>query len=220
MKQTNVTAIIPAFNEEETISQVVRTLLACPSISQVLVVSDGSTDRTALCAKDAGAVVYELPRKGGKGEALLYALRFTTSPVVAFFDADLRGLTPDHVTHLVQPVLDGSLVMSIALRDRGPLITRLNAYLPLIAGERVLLRHVIDQIPPTYLKGYMIEASLNYFCRSHRLAYGAMKLPGLRIRTKYEKVGFGRAVLQYIHMTYQVVKAMILVRLAHWQGNF
>ncbi|PJE77229.1 hypothetical protein COV05_00435 [Candidatus Uhrbacteria bacterium CG10_big_fil_rev_8_21_14_0_10_48_16] len=220
MMPVKITAIIPAYNEQETIAGVIAPILGCSLISDVLVISDGSTDATVERAREAGATVHHIPYKGGKGEAMLYALTQTTAPIVAFFDADLRGLTSEHVERLILPVLHGSRAMNVALRDRGRVLTAVTRHLPLIAGERVMLRSVIEQIPPQFLKGYMVEASLNYYCRSHGFLYGAVELQGLSIRRKYEKVGYARAVLQYMHMFYQVGKAMIVVRLAYVRGKF
>lgn len=215
-----VTAIVPAYNEEATIAQVVKVLSSSPYLREVLVISDGSTDETAQRARAAGARVHEIPRQGGKGEAMLHALTHTTAPIVAFFDADLRGLTAAHVEQLVLPVLNGSRMMNVGLRDRGFLVTALTHHLPLISGERVMARSVMEKTPAEFLKGFMVEVSLNYYCRSHGLAYGAVELKGLSMRRKFEKVGYGLAVLQYMRMFYQVAKAMISVRVAHVRGKF
>lgn len=220
MSGLKIAAVVPAYNEEITIVSVVEVLLRSPLLNEVIVISDGSTDHTAKLARAAGACVYEILHQGGKGEALLYALTHTDAPVVVFFDADLRGLTVEHVEQLVRPVLDGSRVMNVALRDRGGFITALTRHLPLIAGERALRRNVIENVPTQFLRGFMVEAALNYYCRAHGFSYGAVKLKGLSMRRKYEKVGWSRAVLQYARMFYQVVKAMVIVRVAHLRGKF
>lgn len=220
MNRPRVAAIVPAHNEEQTIAGVVEPLLQSPYLDEVLVISDGSTDRTAEMAREAGARVHHLPRKGGKGEALLHALTHTDATILVFFDADLRGLAPAHVEQLVLPVLYGSRIMNVGLRDRGWLLTRATRHLPLIAGERALRRRVMEIVPAQYLNGFMVEAALNFFCRAHGLAYGAVELKGLSIRRKYEKVGWARAVLQYVKMFFQVAKAMVTVRIAHLRGKF
>lgn len=220
MTHTKLVAIVPAYNEEATIGSVVGVLKQSPYLSEVLVISDGSVDRTAHNAREAGARVHEIPRQGGKGEALLHALTHTDAPVVAFFDADLRGLTVEHVERLVLPVLNGSRVMNVGLRDRGVFVTALTRHLPLIAGERALRRNVIENVPAQFLRGFMVEAALNYYCRAHGFPYGAVKLQGLSMRRKYEKVGWLRAVLQYVRMFYQVAEAMVIVRIAHVRGKF
>ncbi|HDL64098.1 MAG TPA: glycosyltransferase family 2 protein [Proteobacteria bacterium] len=65
---SNVSVLIPAFNEGEYIAEVVRGALR--SVCRVLVVDDGSADRTVAVAKDAGAEVICHPENRGKGAAL------------------------------------------------------------------------------------------------------------------------------------------------------
>lgn len=217
---TRVAAIVPAYNEEVTIAEVVRVLLDAPIIDEVIVVDDGSADTTAQQARDAGARVFVFSENKGKGEALSFGVQQTDAPVVAFFDADLLGFTTEHVSALLSPVLDDGWVMSCSLRDRGVVRTWMTKHLPLISGERVLRREVIEKLPVELLRGYMVEATMNYHCRSQGWRYGAVALPGLFIRKKFEKVSFFQAVIEYLRMFLQVGMAMILVRIAHLRGKF
>ncbi len=219
MEQRRVTAIVPAWNEEKTIADVIHPLLASEYIEEVIVVSDGSTDRTCEVAKAAGARVYAFEKNQGKGQAMLYGVSQTNASVIGFFDADLKGFTKEHVEQLVLPVLSGDRVMNVGLRDKGFGFTQIALHLPLIGGERVMERRVIEGICPKLLKGFMVEASLNYYCRSRGYVYGAVVLKHISIRRKYEKVGYVRGVLQYVVMFYQVFQAWISVRIAHLQGK-
>jgi polyisoprenyl-phosphate glycosyltransferase len=214
-----VAAIVPAFNEEQTVGAVVVALRSSPKLAEVIVVSDGSTDRTADVARAAGAKVVERPTNGGKGAAVLAGVAATDANVIALFDADLIGLTRDHVDRLLEPVLSGARMMNAGLRDRGWL-TPITARLPLISGERVVRRSVIEAIPPRFLAGYGLESALNYRCRSRRMAYGAVPLRGLTIRRKVEKVGFAKGLVQYARMSFAVARAMLAVRLARLFGAF
>ena len=216
----NVTAIIPAYNEEITIAQVVATLKASSCIQEILVITDGSTDRTAEIAREAGATVHELFPNGGKGEAMCYGVVQSGAPIIAFFDADLLYLTPEHVEQLVTPVVRGERAMNVGLRDRGVLVTALTAFLPLISGERAMQRSVFEGVPKRFLRGFMVEVALNYYCRARGLRLGFVKLRGLSIRRKYQKVGLSRAVLQYGRMIFQIVQAMVIVRVARLFGKF
>lgn len=96
-----ITAIIPAHNEEQTVSDVVGVLKQSKDINEIIVVSDGSTDKTAEVSKNAGATVYSLPNQGGKGEALMHALKKTDADIIVFFDADLIGLNNRSVSKLI-----------------------------------------------------------------------------------------------------------------------
>jgi len=220
MTQPSVAAIVPAHNEEQTIGVVLRTLMNSPSINEIVVVSDASTDATTEIAKAAGVIVVELEEQHGKGGAMLAGLEKTEAEIIAFFDADLVGLTPEHVERIVLPVVSGGKAMNVGLRDRGNLATSIGAKLPLISGERAMRRSIISNIPDRYMKGFMIESAFNYFCRSRGLVYGSVKMPGLTIIRKYEKVGWIQAVPQYIKMFYQIGKAMFWVRVMYRLGRF
>ncbi len=220
-KDSPIAAIVPAFNEESTIGPIVETLVKSGLFRDVIVISDGSTDRTAERARAAGAsLVHQFPWKHGKGEAMMHGVAHTDAPILFFLDADLKGLTKDHLVRILKPILDGELSMCVGIRDRGRFLMKVSAHLPLIGGERAMDRHVFEDIPDAYMRGFMVESALNYYCRSHHLKYGTVELPGLKIRHKMQKVGFWRGLGEYIHMWKQVSEAMLTVRIAHWTGHF
>ncbi|MEK7516799.1 MAG: glycosyltransferase [Patescibacteria group bacterium] len=219
-EKPRVAAIVPAYNEEPTIGEIVRTLVSFSDIDEVIVVANGSTDRTAEVARAAGATKVDVMPAEGKGEAMQHGLTHTDAPIIFFLDADLRGLTAEHLRAVLAPVLSGQKVMNAALRDRGPFLTKLSAYLPLIGGERALHRSVFERVNPRYLHGFMVEIAMNYSCRSRHLPYGSTPLPGLTIRRKMEKVGFLVGLWQYIKMFTTVFYAMVAVRWARLTGKF
>ncbi len=172
-------------------------------------------------ARQAGAdTVHELPRRGGKAAAMQHGITHTDAPIIFFADADLYGFRKEHIQKILDPVMRGEKVMNVGLRDRGVFFMQIAPHLPLIGGERAIIRKVLEDIPQKFLHGFMVEAAMNYYCRSRKLSYGSVPCPGLHIRHKYQKVGMVRGMGQYIKMTTQVVLAMIRVRLAHLVGNF
>jgi glycosyltransferase involved in cell wall biosynthesis len=212
--RAEVAAIVPAFNEEKTVGAVVRVLKSCPSIGEVIVVSDGSTDRTADEARAAGADrVLHLPVNKGKGGAMRHAASFTDAAILFFCDADLLGFKPGHAEAIIRPVAEGKLAMCVGLRDRGPMLTALEAYLPLISGERALRRKIFDAVPDRHLSGFGVEVALNYVCRANRLPYGAVPEKGLRLVRKMQKVGVLKGLVGYVSMSFQILRTMIAVRL-------
>ncbi len=64
-----VSVIIPAFNEERTIGEVVKIAKNNPFVDEVIVVNDASTDRTPIIAKKSGAKVINFKENKGKGWA-------------------------------------------------------------------------------------------------------------------------------------------------------
>lgn len=68
--------VVPALNEEASVAAVVQEIRAAQPDAAVLVVDDGSVDRTARCARDAGARVMPLPFNLGVGGAMRAAYRY------------------------------------------------------------------------------------------------------------------------------------------------
>ncbi|UQN06633.1 glycosyltransferase family 2 protein [Deinococcus sp. QL22] len=143
---TQVAVVIPAFNEAETVARVVRVGLTLTP--EVVVVSDGSGDATAAVAREAGARVLELTENGGKGPALKAALEQTGAEFVVMLDADLVGLTREHLDLLLTPVMDGSLDMTIGVFDGGGFVSDWgNKLTPHLSGQRACRRAWLLAVP-------------------------------------------------------------------------
>ena len=99
-----VTAVIPARNEEATIAAVVKECLHYAAT--VIVVEGGSTDRTAAVAAAAGAQVVR-DHGLGKGSALRLAIAHVTTPICVFVDAD-GSHDPIDIPLLVAPIKAGT----------------------------------------------------------------------------------------------------------------
>jgi glucosyl-3-phosphoglycerate synthase len=109
-----VSVCIPARNEAATVGAVVRAVLGplsgvgggVPLVDEVLVVDDGSEDRTAELAAEAGARVLPAGTPGGgKGQAMRSALRASEGDLIAFVDADVTNFGPHFVSGLLGPLL-------------------------------------------------------------------------------------------------------------------
>lgn len=213
IKRPKITAIIPAYNEDATVAEVVRVACSSKLVDEVLVVSDGSTDNTVEAARAAGARVLDLKKNHSKGPAMRLGVLDTNAKIILFLDADLIGLTTDHIERLLWPVITGGRAMNAAQRDHG-ILNPIVRHLPLISGERAMVREIFLAVPEEYIQGFMVEIVLNYYCRLKKLRYGSILLPGLTIRRKFQKVGWRRAMKEYFRMTFQIIKAMIVVRFA------
>lgn len=111
----NVTAVIPAFNEENQILDTVNALKLVNGISKIIVVDDGSTDRTFDIVKNINDIqVIRNEKNKGKGYAIKTALQYVTSRFVLLVDADL-GSSALEMKNLVENKKISSRVMLVAL---------------------------------------------------------------------------------------------------------
>lgn len=122
---TKIKVIIPAYNEEASIGQVIK---AIPKIvSEIIVISNNSTDNTIKVAKNAGATVLS-ENKRGYGYACLKGMEYvskqeTTPDIIVFLDGDFSDY-PEELTKIVAPIIDYDIDFVIGsrvseLREQG-----------------------------------------------------------------------------------------------------
>lgn len=113
----NIKVIIPAFNEADSIAQVIHEI---PDIvSEIIVVNNNSSDETAKNAKDAGATILTENKKG-YGHACLcgmdYVAKQSNLPdIIVFIDGDYSDY-PEEMTKVIKPILDQSIDFVIGAR--------------------------------------------------------------------------------------------------------
>ena len=102
----SVSIVIPAYNEEATVAQVVSAAKKVSYVDEVIVVDDGSTDRTVEEAEGAGATVISHIMNEGKGSAIKTGFKYSHGDIVAFIDADVSNFTPTKIDKIIKPILE------------------------------------------------------------------------------------------------------------------
>ncbi len=139
-----ILVVIPAYNEEKTIKGLIKEIPQKIEdyTTQVLVIDDGSKDRTAEKAREAGAIVYYHQKNEGLGAALKTgiqeALRLHPAAVVTI-DADGQ-FDPQDIPRLVNPIIQG---------EAG-----------FVTGSRFLNRNAIPGMPKIKFLGNKIVAKV------------------------------------------------------------
>jgi len=168
-----VAALIPALDCEATIGAVVRGTLA--HLSRVLVVDDGSSDRTADAAKAAGAEVLRQPANRGKGAALRAGLRALSERGATHaltLDGDGQHL-PEEIPLLLRASAEAPRALVLGARQHQPgSLPRIRVF-----GNRFANRWVRiacgKQLEDTQsgFRLYPIDDTLALGCRAHRFAF-------------------------------------------------
>lgn len=117
----HIDVVIPAFNEAQSVGKVVRDIPR-EWIREIVVVSNGSTDKTEQVARKAGATVLQEPRKG-YGYACLKGVSYLntkTQPpeIVVFLDGDYSDY-PEEIPDIVTPIIDQGMDLVIGSRELG-----------------------------------------------------------------------------------------------------
>lgn len=187
-----VIALIPAYNAAEALGATIEALRELPEVELILVVDDGSTDRTAAIAREAGAEVIVHPSNRGKGAALntgLAAIRGREFRALALVDSDL-GPSAAGFNALIAPVLAGEAGMTIArfppAQRRGGFglakgFCRYGLYLftgtvfaSPMSGQRVLAADFVKRLP-AFAQGWGCEPALTIDL--HRLGARIVEIP-------------------------------------------
>lgn len=201
-------AVIPAYNEEGTIAQVVRVAKNCRDLTDVIVVSDGSTDGTAKVAAEAGAKVIELPQNQGKGAAVFAGVNATDADVIVLLDADLIGLTPRHIIHLLLPVKKGRVDMTVGMFRSGRRLTDLSQRLtPFLSGQRAIVRAIFDGLSDLELTRYGVDITISCYAKQKGHRVQKVTLSGITQVMKEEKRGFLKGFVARLKMYWEILAA-------------
>jgi glycosyltransferase involved in cell wall biosynthesis len=169
-----VTVVIPAYNEEKTVAQVIRGVLQTLPDARILVIDDGSTDATAQEARNEGADVISHPLNKGNGAAIKTALRNIPGGRVAVIDGDGQH-DPSDLAKLLGELERYDLVVgarSFTNRDGVPLrnfgnilLRRLASFLAeqnipdLTSGLRAFRHSVAVRFLHIYPNGYSFPST-------------------------------------------------------------
>lgn len=231
----SVIAIAPVLNEEGKIGTVVRRMPR-PLVDEVLVVDDGSTDRSAAVARDAGATVLSMGRIAGVGAALRASYQRAVEKAydVVVTVAGNNKDAPEEIPLLLDPIADGRADFvqgSRFLKDRAdfgemPLYRRIATRVhPLLFsavarrrvtestnGFRAIHRRVLADprldLSASWLDGYELEPYL--YLRAIRLGYRTAEVPVTKI---YPPKRVGQTKMKPVVGWWSILRPLVYVGL-------
>jgi glycosyltransferase involved in cell wall biosynthesis len=207
----NVAVIIPAKDEESRIANVLKAVCASKLATEIIVVDDGSCDNTAVAARRIpGVRVLELPFNQGKAGAMAAGAHATKASILAFVDADLEGLTGDHVDKIIKPILAGECEMCVGI-FRGGKTWSDNAQkiAPYLSGQRALRRELFESVPNIKELRWGIEWALNDAAKRRKSRVLRVVLHGVSNCAKEQKLGAMKGTAARAKMYYEIAQAMV-----------
>jgi len=118
-----LSVVMPAYNEDRTIEEIVRKVLAVEMEKELIIVDDGSRDRTREILREKFMDLDEInvifhEKNSGKGAAVKTGIAAATGDMVIIQDADLE-YDPNDFHKLVQPIIDGKAQVVYGSRVKG-----------------------------------------------------------------------------------------------------
>jgi glycosyltransferase involved in cell wall biosynthesis len=204
-----VSVIIPAYNEGARIQKVISAVKKAVLPSETVVVSDGSTDDTVEIASAEGINVVELPQNQGKGAAMKAGVSSTDAEIYVFIDADLVGLTPEHVDSLIRPILEGEADATLGVFGGGRVTTDIAQKMtPGLSGQRALKAEFLKNLPGIEESGFGVEVVLNKHLERQHARVKRVELQGVSQILKEEKMGGLEGLAARIKMYKDIVTHM------------
>ena len=211
--EIRVAAIVPAYNEQATLAEVLKVLKATSAIDEILVVSDGSTDDTVKIARSLGLRTIHLRENQGKGQAMAIGVAHTDADILLFVDGDILNLTSTLLDQLVQPVLAGISDMNVGVRHRGAALNAFQRRMgPLLSGIRCLRREIFEAVPESHMEGFAIETGLNWAGRQLGRCITTVVMHNLKHLVKEKKRGLAQGLQARSKMFAAVFSAYLVLR--------
>jgi len=198
-----ISCIIPAYNEEKRIKDVIMAIKSSDLIDEIIVVSDSSKDRTYEIAKLCNAdKVINLEKNLGKGGAVMEGLKYAKGEIILLVDADLRGLNKENLKKLIEPVLENKA--DITLGCSIPFVKKE------FSGLRCFKKNLIENNKPEDFEKlkkskFNIENELNARAKKENLKVLYIRMKGVRNVHKIKKYGLKEGLKKTIEMYSQLL---------------
>jgi glycosyltransferase involved in cell wall biosynthesis len=206
--------IIPAYNESSRIVGVLRAIKGASIPSEIIVVDDGSADNTSEAASTvSGVKVITLTKNVGKGGAMAAGVASTDADIVMFVDADLQGLTAEHVDQIAAPMIRNECDMCVGVFRGGKIGSNAAmAVTPFLSGQRAMKRELFEGIPHIGEVRFGVEVEITEAVRKKRARVKRVSLKGVSNCFKEEKLGVIKGIQARTKMYREIREAMVRSR--------
>lgn len=172
---SKVSVVIPAYNEEGCLEKTIHAVQSLPYSIEVIIVNDGSVDRTGEIAERLATTVIHFSENQGKGKALQAAWKKASGDYILCLDADLQESASEAI-HLLEPLMEnaGDVIISkvkpgkksgfgfIKRRAQSIVYKRTGIWLEApLSGQRAFHRRILPILLNRQYEGFGVETQMS-----------------------------------------------------------
>ena len=167
---TQTTCIIPFYNEEDRVIQVLEVVTQIKGITQIICIDDGSTDNTSeqIQADWPQVTLVRLPFNQGKAAAIRQGVCLAKNETILLMDADLQSINKTEVEQAIQALARHNLDMLILRRINAPWFVKFDRGDTLLSGERLVKKQDLVHILNQEVNHYQVELAINLYMQKHK----------------------------------------------------
>lgn len=192
--ENELVILVPAYNEEPRISDVLEVVCSYDYPKRVVVIDDGSKDNTKEKAKKYPVELIIHEKNKGKGAALQSGIEYIqSSKYWLFLDADLININHYHMEALLKPLSENPETgMTVGMLSKGG---KLNVdlaqkYFGILNGQRGLSQYYVATLPNLAWAKFGVEIFLSRYAAYKNIKVAFPVLEEITHYTKEEKLGF------------------------------
>lgn len=201
-----ISAIIPVYNNEKTIGHVLSVVTQINDIAEIIVINDGSTDRSidqVQKFKKVKTISHDINL--GKGAAVVTGWNHASNEVVFGIDGDLEKLNKIHLTNLLQKYKSNTWDMVIAAREQ-------HGIFDMVSGDRIYKKSVVlPYMKIAHSAGNGVEQVINYAHLDKKIHVIVSK--GIGHIQRYQRRGWISALPLYLHEGWQFLRTALILRM-------
>ena len=216
-----ISCIIPAYNEEKTIKNVVSAVRNSGVFDEIIVINDGSADSTAkVLLQEKDIIFINLPENLGKGGAVWQGLQQATGEIITMLDADLVGLEKHHFKKLLSPILEKSHRVSVGIirHEDKKFRSWIQEKVPTLSGQQAFLKELIENANIKDSK-FGLEVTLKDHFEKKGVITKRVFLEGVTHMIKEEKIGPVTGFFARLKMYIEILIALITLRKIRKRNN-
>jgi len=206
------TAIICAYNEENTIENILRDVSKVVCFNEVIVINDGSKDKTGKRIEELKELItftdVHLLKNRGKGFAMAKGTELAKGDYLVFIDADLSNFKNEHAEKLLYPVINNKADMVLGQPTNTLIPSNINPFKNL-SGQRALKkRDIMPILKKMETAGYGVETLINMHFKANYKTVEYVSLENLTHPSKFQKAKPHKAIKEFIMEGCQIVTTM------------